>query len=54
MECVFGFTGKDYVLIAGDTSAARSLVVFKTDEDRLEEIDDYNVMGTTGIFIAAI
>ena len=30
MECVMGIRGKDFVLLATDTSAARSIVAMKT------------------------
>ena len=30
MECVMGIKGKDFVLLASDTNAARSIVAMKT------------------------
>lgn len=40
----FGITGKDYVLLASDTSAARSIVKMKGDEDKQKEVGKHLVI----------
>lgn len=40
----FGITGKGYVLFASDTSAARSIVRMKSDEDKQKVIGKHLVM----------
>lgn len=40
----FGITGKDYVLIASDTSAARSIVKMKANEDKQRVVGKHLVM----------
>ena len=48
MECLFAITGKDYVLIAADTMAARSIVKMKGDEDKMRVIGDNLVFAYSG------
>ncbi len=40
----FGITGKDYVLVASDTSAARSIVRMKANEDKQKVIGKHLVL----------
>jgi 20S proteasome alpha/beta subunit len=40
MESVFGFVGKDYVLIAGAASVVSQILIIKNDEDRIFVADD--------------
>lgn len=40
----FGMTGKDYVLVASDTSAARSIVRMKANEDKQKVIGKHLVL----------
>lgn len=35
MDSVFGLVGDGFVLLAADASAARSILVFKHDEDKV-------------------
>jgi hypothetical protein len=35
MESVFGIVGKDFVLFAADAKVARSILVYKDDEDKV-------------------
>ncbi|KAI9322460.1 nucleophile aminohydrolase [Dichotomocladium elegans] len=44
MECLFGITGKDYTIIAADTTSARSIVVMKGTEDKSRTLNDHTVM----------
>ncbi len=37
MDSVFGFVGDGYVLVAADCSAARSIVVFKQTQDKVQK-----------------
>ena len=48
MECSFAITGKDFVLIAADTTAARSIVKMKADEDKMRVIGDNLVFAYSG------
>ena len=48
MECVIGIVGKDFVLVASDTSQAHSIVVMKHDDDKLYKINDHSAMLVTG------
>ncbi|KAJ8294320.1 putative proteasome subunit beta type-4 [Rhodotorula toruloides] len=48
MEVSFGITGKDYVLFASDTSAARSIVRMKADEDKQRVLGKHLVMAYSG------
>ncbi|GAA5983303.1 hypothetical protein JCM10908_000232 [Rhodotorula pacifica] len=48
MEVSFGLTGKDYVLLASDTSAARSIVKMKGDEDKQREVGKHLVIAYSG------
>jgi len=47
-EALFGVVGKDFVLLAADRNAARSIVQYKADEDKLTRLDDYKLLGATG------
>ncbi|GAA5833216.1 hypothetical protein JCM9279_001459 [Rhodotorula babjevae] len=48
MEVAFGITGKDYVLLASDTSAARSIVKMKSNEDKQRVVGKHLVMAYSG------
>ncbi|KAJ7546785.1 hypothetical protein O6H91_08G054400 [Diphasiastrum complanatum] len=48
MECVFGFEGDGFVLLATDTSAVQSIVVQKTTEDKIMILDSHKLMALTG------
>lgn len=48
MECSFAITGKDYVLIAADTTAARSIVKMKIDEDKIKTLSPHLLMAYSG------
>lgn len=45
---LFGIVGKDFVLLAADRNAARSIVQYKADEDKLTQLDQYKLLGATG------
>ena len=44
-----GIKGKDFVLVAGDTSATQQIITIKHDEDKLVPIDDHKLMCLSGI-----
>jgi len=48
MECVIGIRGKDFVLIACDTMAARSIVVQKHDQEKTYELNKKLLMAVVG------
>ncbi|GAA5832417.1 hypothetical protein JCM3766R1_003065 [Sporobolomyces carnicolor] len=48
MEVSFGITGKDYVLFASDTSAARSIVKMKSTEDKQKVVGKHLCMAYSG------
>ncbi|KIK96906.1 hypothetical protein PAXRUDRAFT_825467 [Paxillus rubicundulus Ve08.2h10] len=48
METSFALTGKGYVIIAADTTAARSIVKMKVDEDKIKELSSHLLMSYSG------
>jgi 20S proteasome subunit beta 4 len=48
MECSFALTGKDYVIVAADTTAARSIVKMKIDEDKIKALSPHLLMAYSG------
>ena len=48
MDCSFALTGKDYVIIAADTTAARSIVKMKVDEDKIKTLSPHLLMAYSG------
>ncbi|KAJ3368127.1 Proteasome subunit beta type-4 [Allomyces arbusculus] len=48
MESLFGIVGKDFVAVASDMSAIRSIVVMKEHEDRTRNLNKHNVLLYTG------
>ncbi|KAL7749813.1 Proteasome subunit beta type-4 [Sorochytrium milnesiophthora] len=48
MECLFGIVGKDFTIVAADTSSIRSIVVMKADEDRTRVLNARNLLMYTG------
>jgi 20S proteasome alpha/beta subunit len=48
MDVQFALTGKNYVLIAADTNAARSIVKMKVDEDKISVLSPHLLMGFSG------
>ena len=43
-----GIKGKDFVLVAGDTSATQQIITIKHDEDKLVPIDSHKLMCLSG------
>ena len=48
MECQFALTGKGYVIVASDTTAARSIVKMKHDEDKIKSLGPHLLMSYSG------
>ena len=48
MECSFAITGKDYVIVASDTTSARSIVKMKIDEDKIKTLSPHLLMAYSG------
>lgn len=44
MESIFGIVGKDFVLVAADAKAARSILVYKDDEDKMMQLDSHKLL----------
>ena len=43
-----GIKGKDFVIVAGDTSATQQIITIKHDEDKLAPIDSHKLMCLSG------
>ncbi|XP_057466668.1 proteasome subunit beta type-2-B [Actinidia eriantha] len=48
MECVFGLVGKGFALVVADTSAVHSILLHKTNEDKIMVLDSHKLMGASG------
>ncbi|KAI0220603.1 Proteasome subunit beta type-2 [Lamellibrachia satsuma] len=48
MECIIGIQGKDFVVIATDTTAARSIVAMKADHDKSLQLSNNLVLAAVG------
>ncbi|KAI3875877.1 hypothetical protein MKW98_003569 [Papaver atlanticum] len=48
MECVFGMVCDGFVLVAADTSAVNSILVHKSDEDKIMVLDSHKLLGASG------
>ena len=48
METSFALTGKGYVIMAADTTAARSIVKMKIDEDKIKTLSSPLLMAYSG------
>mmetsp|Transcript_13124 Transcript_13124/g.14746 ORF Transcript_13124/g.14746 Transcript_13124/m.14746 type:complete len:203 (+) Transcript_13124:27-635(+) len=48
MDCVMGIVGDGFTLLAADSIAARSIMVFKNDEDKIYEIDQHKALAAAG------
>ncbi|KRT83197.1 hypothetical protein AMK59_4266, partial [Oryctes borbonicus] len=48
MECIIGIKFNDFVLIAADKTNAHSIIVMKTDENKLYQLSNNIVMAISG------
>lgn len=47
-DSIFGFLGKDFVILVADTTQARSILVMKGDEDKIFKVDSHKLMAAAG------
>ena len=48
MEFVFGIQGKDFTLLATDGNAARSVIVYQQNHDKIIQLNKHNCMAMSG------
>lgn len=48
MDVSFALTGKGYVILAADTTAAHSIIKVKSDEDKIKELSPHLLMAYSG------
>ncbi|KAH8102318.1 20S proteasome subunit [Cristinia sonorae] len=48
MDVSFAITGKGYVILAADTTAAHSIIKVKLDEDKIKELSPHLLMAYSG------
>nr|CAD1819806.1 unnamed protein product [Ananas comosus var. bracteatus] len=48
MECVFGLVGDGFAVVAADSSAVHSILVHKSDEDKVMLLDSHKLLGASG------
>ena len=48
MESVFGFVGNGFVIVAADTSAVHSILVHKSNEDKIMVLDSHKLVAASG------
>ncbi|KAJ8972719.1 hypothetical protein NQ317_000803 [Molorchus minor] len=48
MECLLGIKFEDFVIIAADKTSSQSIIVMKTDENKLHKLSDKLVMAVSG------
>ncbi|KAK1300912.1 Proteasome subunit beta type-2-A [Acorus calamus] len=48
MECVFGLVGDGFALVVADTSAVNSILVHKSNEDKIMILDSHKLLGASG------
>ena len=53
MECTLALVGDGYTLVAADRNAARSIICFKKDEDKVTVLDSHKIMGSSGALTAS-
>lgn len=47
MDCIFGITGKDYVIIASDKNIANSIVKLQDDDEKIISIGETQLLGSS-------
>jgi 20S proteasome alpha/beta subunit len=48
MESSFALVGKGYVIVAADTTAARSIIKMKVDQDNIKTLSPHLLMAYSG------
>lgn len=48
MECVFGLVGNGFAIVVADTSAVHSILVHKSNEDKIMLLDSHKLIAASG------
>ena len=48
MECVFGLVGDGFTIVAADSSAVHSILVHKSNEDKIMVLDSHKLVAASG------
>ncbi|KAJ1423831.1 Proteasome, subunit alpha/beta [Sesbania bispinosa] len=48
MECVFGVVGNNFAIVVADTSAVASILVHKSNEDKIMLLDSHKLIAAAG------
>ena len=48
MDTCFGIAGMDWAIVATDTAVNRSIFTLKHDEDKITDINQFKILGTSG------
>jgi len=48
MDCAIGICGEDFVLLGADMTQVRSIVVLKSDEEKIVDLDSHKIMSLSG------
>ncbi|KAL6124586.1 PREDICTED: proteasome subunit beta type-2-A [Fragaria vesca subsp. vesca] len=48
MESIFGLVGNDFAIVAADTSAVHSILVHKSNEDKIMVLDSHKLIAASG------
>ena len=48
MDSCFGIAGKDWVIITTDAAVNRSIFTLKHNEDKITNINNFKILGTSG------
>ena len=48
MDIIFGMACKDFAVVVSDMTAARSIMTFKHDEDKITQIDEKKLLACAG------
>ncbi|CAN0857030.1 Proteasome subunit beta type-2-A, partial [Linum grandiflorum] len=48
MECVFGLVGRDFAIVVADSSAVHSILVHKSNEDKIMVLDSHKLVAASG------
>lgn len=48
MDSAFGICGKDWVILATDTSVNRSIFTLKHDDDKIMQVNKFKILAASG------
>lgn len=46
MDCIFGLTGKDFVIIAADKAVSQSIIKMQDDDNKLTQLENNQIIGS--------